>query len=119
MAVTLARIIYRNSKGVVFPWLQDIVSAAMTARQGARTRPHVRTLHGGVVAGSDPAPVRLPRAAEFPAALQRGADAADRGRAHRGGAAAIRAAALGPDPTLGQGPARLLAPDQCAHRIGE
>src|SRR5262245_18173774 len=71
----------------------------------ARRVSDVRTLHGHLLAGSDPAPVRLPGAAEFSAALQRGADAAGADRSHRGGAAAIRARALGPDPALGQGPA--------------
>src|SRR5262249_5903439 len=72
-----------------------------------------------VLAGSDPAPVRLPRAAEFSAALQRGADAAGADRSPRGGAAAIRAGALGPDPALGQGPADVRLAHQCARGIGE
>ena len=57
---------------------------------------------------------RYPRAAEFPAALQRGADPAGADRADGRGRAAVRAGALGTDPGLGQGPEGLLAADQCA-----
>src|SRR5262249_54583306 len=102
-------------RGRLPPALCGMVSETEQARQV----PHVWTLHGPVLAGSDPAPVRLPGAAEFSAALQRGADAAGADRPHRGGAAAIRARALGPDPSVGQGPAEVLLAHQCARGIGE
>src|SRR5262249_57086172 len=102
-------------RGRLPPALCGMVSEAEQARQV----PHVWTLHGPVLVGSDPAPVRLPGAAEFPAALQRGADAAGADRPHCGGAAAIRARALGPDPALGQGPAEVLLAHQCARGIGK
>ena len=79
---------------------------------------HVRTLPDHLVAGGDPAAVRLPRAAEFSAALQRGADPAGADRAACRRPAAIRAGALGPDPGLGEGPAHVRAAHQCARRIG-
>src|SRR6476660_4029175 len=92
-----------------------MVSAAPEARQV----PHVRTLPDHILAGSVPAAVRLSRAAELPAALQRGADAADPGRSHRGRSPPIRAGAVGPDPALGQGSAKVHVADQRAGRIGE
>ena len=72
-----------------------------------------------LVAGRDEAAVPLPGAAEFPGALQRGADPAGADRAPVRGQAPVRAGALGADPGLGQGPEGVLAPDQCARRIGQ
>ena len=79
---------------------------------------HVRTLCHHLAAGGDQGAVRLRRAAEFSAALQRGADAADPHRAPCRRQAPIRAGALGSRPVLGQGPKNLLAAHQCARRIG-
>src|SRR5581483_9483864 len=54
-----------------------------------------------------------PRAAQFPAALQHCADAADRNRTAGRRQAAVRARAMGAAAVLGQGPEEFLAPDQC------
>src|SRR6266513_219937 len=77
----------------------------------------VRTLHDHFLAGSDPAPVRLSGAAEFPAALQRGADAAGADRSPGRRTTAVRVGALGVDSALGQGPAEIQPPHQCALRV--
>ena len=76
----------------------------------------MRPLHHHLGAGSDPGAVPLPGAAQFPAALQRRADAADPDRAARGGRAPFRAGALGPAAVLGEGPEDLHAADQRARR---
>jgi len=53
----------------------------------------------------------------FPAALQRGADAADSSRASGRRQAHIRADALGLDAVLGERPEDISAPHQCARRV--
>src|SRR6476619_7975731 len=91
---------------------------AMVRRSGAvGTVADVRTLHGHLLAGSDPAPVRLSGAAEFSAALQRGADTAGADRSPGRRKTAVRAGALGIDSALGQGPAEVQLAPQCALRV--
>src|SRR5262249_8783126 len=77
----------------------------------------VRPFHDHLLAGSDPAPVRLSGAAEFPAAPQRGANAAGADRSPGRRTTAVCAGALGLDSALGQGPAKLQPADQCALRV--
>src|SRR5882672_3543545 len=93
------------------------VARLRTARGIPRYLDHVRTLCHHLDAGSDPGAVRLWRAAEFPAALQCGADPADPRGAPPRRQALVRADALGPAAVLGQGPEDVSAPDQCARRI--
>src|SRR5215472_5672205 len=64
---------------------------------------YVRTLCHHLDAGGDPKAVRLSRTAEFPAALQCGADPADPDRTACQRPALLRADALGLSPGLGQG----------------
>src|SRR5205085_11762987 len=87
-----------------------------TLRIKAAARTHVRTIRDHHGAGGDPAAVRLSGTAELPAALQCRADAAGADRAHDGGKASARAGALGADPVVGEGSARVIDGNQCAGR---
>src|SRR5882724_6838713 len=105
----------RLAGAVLSRWVKEPLRLKAVVRYGSRKR-YVRTLHDHDRAGGVARAVSLFRAAELPAALQRGADPAGADRADGRRAETFRAGALGIDPALGEGPARLHAVDQCTRR---